>query len=53
MSELKFESNSDDGKEYKVKAICNSMVYARKSKNYLPGLYYLAVWKSYLEEENT
>ena len=29
------------GGEYKVKAICNSAVYAKESADYLPRLYYL------------
>ena len=29
------------------------MVYARESARQLPGLYYLVLWKSYPEEENT
>ncbi len=51
-SKLEFESNCD-GKEYKVEAISNSAIYARKSDGHLLGLYYLVSWKGYLEEENT
>lgn len=42
-------------KKYKVKAIQDNVVYARKLKlgYYLSGLYYLVLWKSYLEEKNT
>ena len=43
----------DDNKEYKVKAIQDSVVYAKKADGDLPGLYYLVIWKGYLEEENT
>ena len=44
----------DDGKEYKMEAIWDSVVYVRESKSgHLPGLYYLLSWKRYLEEENT
>ena len=39
--------------KYKVEAIWNSAVYAKKSKGYLPGLYYLVAWKDYPEEEST
>ena len=35
----KFEVGNN--KEYKVEAICNSIVYAKKIDGYLPGLYYL------------
>ena len=34
-----------DSKEYKVKAIQNSAVYAKELECYLPGLYYLVAWK--------
>lgn len=38
---MKFEVNSNN-KEYKVKIICNSMVYNRKLEvDYLLSLYYL------------
>lgn len=50
-SRLKFE-NDGNGKEYKVKAICSSIVYAKESKSYLPDLYYLVSWKGHPEEEN-
>ena len=49
---LKFK-NDGNNKEYKVKAICNSTVYTNKSESFLPGLYFLVLWKSYLKEENT
>ncbi len=51
-SRLEFESNGNS-KEYKVEAICDSIVYARESEGHLPGLYYLVSWKGYSEEENT
>ena len=44
-------AGKDSGK-YKVKAICNSAVYAKESVGHLPGLYYLVSWKNYLEEKN-
>ena len=44
----------NDSDEYKVEAICDSIVYARESESgHLPGLYYLVFWKGYPEEENT
>ena len=43
----------DNDKEYEVEAIQDSAVYAKEVDGYLPGLYYLVVWKGYLEEENT
>ena len=48
---LEFEPGNN--KEYKVKAIQDSTVYAKKADKYLPGLYYLITWKGYLKEENT
>ena len=51
--QLEFVGDSD-GKEYKVEAIQNRTVYAKKSEGgHLPGIYYLVSWKSYPEEENT
>ena len=44
----------DNGHEYKIEAIWDSTVYAKESKSgYLPGLYYLVLWKEYSKEENT
>ena len=43
-----------DSKEFKVKAIWDSAVYANKLESgHLPGLYYLVAWKGYPKEENT
>lgn len=58
MSRLEFKNINGKGnsgsKEYKVIAICNSAVYAKKSdRGYLPGFYYLILWKSYSEKDNT
>ena len=51
--QMEFDTG-DDGEKYKVEAIQDSAVYARKSKSgHLSGLYYLVSWKRYLEEENT
>ena len=47
------DAGNNEGNEYKVKAICDSVVYTKKSAGHLPGLYYLFSWKGYLEEENT
>ena len=47
----KFEPGND--KEYKVKAIQDSAVYAKEADGHLLGLYYLVAWKGYSEEENT
>ena len=47
---LKFES--DNNKEYKMEAIQDSAIHAKKVDRYLSGLYYLVTWKSYPEEEN-
>ena len=46
----KFDAGNN--KKYKVKVIKNSVVYAKKAKGHLLGLYYLVSWKSYLEEES-
>ena len=42
-----------DNKEYEIKAIQDSTVYAKKTDRHLLGLYYMVVWKHYLEEKNT
>ena len=53
-TQLDFEFEAGDDKEYKVDGIQDSAVYARESAiGQLPGLYYLVFWKSYTEEENT
>ncbi len=50
--ELKFEIGGN--KEYEVEAIINSVVYSQQANsNQMPGLYYLVLWKSYPEKENT
>ena len=51
-TQLKFEAG-DNGKEYEVKAIWDSIVYTRELKGHLPGLYYLVLWKGYPKEKNT
>ena len=42
-----------DDKEYEVKAIRDSAVYAKEANGHLLRLYYLVAWKDYLKEENT
>ena len=41
-----------DNTEYKVEAIINSDVYAKKAERYLIGSYYLLFWKAYPEEKS-
>ena len=51
---IKLDAGNKNSKEYKVKTIWDSAVYAKKLKSsQLPGFYYLVVWKSYSEEKNT
>ena len=47
------DASNKGSKEYRVKAIWDSLVYVRESEGHLPGLYYLVAWKSYLEEKST
>ena len=50
---LELNIGKEDSKEYKVKTIQKSAVYTNKSKlNHLSRLYYLIIWKGYLEEKN-
>ena len=52
--QMEFDAGDDNGREYKVKVIRHSAVYARKKESGdLPGLQYLVSWKGYPEEENT
>ena len=52
-NETELDASNNSG-EYKVEAIWNSMVYARKSESgHLLGLYYLVSWKGYPDKENT
>ncbi len=48
--EKKFEAGNN--KKYKVKSIVNSTVYDKEAESQLSSLYYLVLWKGYLEEEN-
>ena len=54
MSRLEIKNDSGS-KEYKVKAFCNRKFYATEFDNshYLPGFYYLILWKGYPKEKNT
>ena len=52
-SEPESEFDAGDNKEYKVKAIIDSAIYAKEAKRHLPGLYYLLFWKGYPEEKST
>ncbi len=49
----KIELKSKDEKKYEVKTIINNVVYGKDANNQIPKLYYLVLWKSYLEEEST
>ena len=40
-SEPELEFDTGNKKKYKVKAIKNSAIYAKKAEGHLPGLYYL------------
>ncbi len=51
-SRLEFESDGN-GKEYKVEAIFDNVVYARELEGHLPAFYYLVLWKGYPKKENT
>ena len=52
--QMKFDAGDNESREYEVEAIWDSTLYARESESgYLPGLYYLVLWKGYPEEENT
>lgn len=48
---LEFENDNNE-KKYKVKAICDSMIYIKESKGHLPSFYYLISWKGYQNEKN-
>ena len=52
--QLDFKYEAGNNKEYKIDGILDSIVYAKKlTTSQLLGLYYLVLWKSYLEKENT
>ena len=50
---MEFDTDNNSGK-YKVEVIYNSAIYMKELKSgYLPGLYYLVLWKRYPKDENT
>ena len=52
--QIEFDAGDYENGKYEVEAIRDSAIYARESKlGHLLGLYYLVLWKRYLEEENT
>ena len=53
VNDMQLEFEAGDNKEYEVDGIGDSAVHANESAGQLPGLYYLVLWKSYREEENT
>ncbi len=53
LPELENKFKARDNEKYKVEAIINSKVYGKKANNQISSLYYLVLWKSYLEEKNT
>ena len=51
---MELDAGNNNSKEYKVKTIRNSAIYAQDSESsQLTGLYYLVSWKGYPEEENS
>ena len=52
ITQLEFEVG-DNAKEYEIKTMQDSAIYAKESEGHLPELYYLVLWKDYPEEENT
>lgn len=51
---MESDTSENENEKYKIKVICDNVVYARESKSgHLPKLYYLVSYKKYLEEENT
>ncbi len=51
--EKDIEFKAKDNKKYKIKAIIDSVVYGQQVNNQILSLYYLILWKGYLEEKNT
>lgn len=52
IKQLEFEDNSNN-KKYKVKSICNNMIYIKKLEiAYLLGLCYLIFQKNHIKNEN-
>lgn len=48
---IKFETGNS--KNYKIKVMKYSIIYAKEVKNYLLEFYYLDFWKIYLEKAYT
>lgn len=46
--EREFETGNNE--EYEVKAIISYAIYGQETNGQIPGLYYLVLWKDYLEE---
>lgn len=51
MSRLEFKSNGNS-MEYKVKVVCDSMIYVKKLEGHLLSLNYLVSWKNHPKKEN-
>ncbi len=47
------EFQTRDSKKYKVKVIIDSTVYKKEANNQIFGLYYLVLWKGYLEKKSS
>lgn len=49
----KLDIGNNKSREYKIKAIWDSIVYAKKSElDNILRLYYLVLWENYLKKEN-
>ncbi len=53
LPELEKEFEVGNNKKYQVKSIINSIVYGKKAESQILSLYYLLLWKSYLEKKST
>lgn len=53
MNKFMSEFEVGNNKDYKVKAIQDSIVYGKEVDGHLLILYYLVAWKSYSKKENT
>lgn len=53
VSQIYFDAGNNKKKKYKVKTIYNSVIYAKKSEDYLLKLYLLIFQKKYSEKKNT
>lgn len=49
----KREFDARDNKNPKVKSIIDSTIYGKKIENQLLDLYFLVLWKGYIEEKST